>query len=434
MIVRYKGKELDEIWSDQSKYEHWRLVEIAVLEAKAKLGLVPLRVVDDVRRNAVFTVEEINEQDKILRHDMNAFIKVVQRSLSPETAREFHNGLTSYDVEEPATALLMMKSIDIIIDDVVRLKEVVFEKAKEHKYTIQIGRTHGQHAEPITFGLKLLNFYDSLGIGLEFLQQAEETISYGKISGAVGTYVLDPKVEELVCENLGIKPAPVSTQILQRSRHAKVMSALAVIAGTIEQMAIEFRILSMTEIGEVREPFSKKQMGSSTMSHKKNSIILERCSGQPRVLKGNLIAAMENIVSWSERDISQSSVERVIFPDSFQLLDYMLGKMTQTIEGLEVFPERMKENMELTYGAIASQELRLLLLDKGVAPESAYRLTQKLSFEAMQTRTHLKELVQKDKEISGYFNTPKSKKELEACFNYSLRLKYINEIFARFHI
>ena len=437
MIKRYVRKEMGEIWEDKNKYRKWLEVEMAVLRARAKIDLdhSAIKAEKHIRENAKFTVERIEELDREIEHDMIAFITAVQENLDSKYAGEFHKGLTSYDIEEPATALLMMESADIIIENIELLIQVILEKAKEHKETIMIGRTHGQHAQPITFGLKLLNWHYSLENDLELVKQAKEVISYGKISGAVGTYTLSPEIENFACwAVLRINPAKISTQILQRDRHAQMMSALAITAATVEQIATEIRILSQTEIGEVREPFKKKQKGSSAMPHKKNPIICERLCGQARIIRANLMAAIENIAVWSERDISQSSVERVIFPDSFQLLDYMLAKLTWVIQGLEVFPENMRANLEKTYGVIASGEVKTLLLNKGVEPEKAYRLVQDTSFIAINEKKTLMEVLLTWDKTADYFESATERQELSSCFEWKNQLQYIDQIFERFGV
>lgn len=432
MIRRYVRPEMGSIWEDKNKYETWLKVELAVLEAKVELGLFSPEALKHIKSRVGFTVEEIEEMDKQIEHDMNAFIAVVQKSLDPYFAGEFHKGLTSYDVEEPALALLLVQSSDIIIEDVKNLMSAVMKKAKEHKKTVMIGRTHGQHAQPITFGLKLLNWYYSLEIDLKMVEQAREMVGYGKISGAVGTYPLGTEIELSTCLALNIKPAKISTQILSRNRHAQLMSALAITAATVEQIATEIRLLSQTEIGEAREPFKKKQKGSSAMPHKKNPILCERLVGQARVIRGNLISALENVATWSERDISQSSVERVIFPDSFQLLDYMLTKLTWVIEGMEVFPSKMQENIRLTYGIFASQSVRNLLLEKGADPEESYRLIQELCFKAQEEKQNLFSLLLRDERTAGYFQEQSAREELKKSFSPLEQLKCVDQVFARF--
>jgi len=417
------------IWSDQNKYDKWLQVELAVLWVRRKMGDLSRQAWRRISSRASFTVEEIEALDKEIGHDLNAFIGVVQGYIKSKHAGEFHKELTSYDVEEPALAILMRESIDLIKEGIERLKVALLERAEEHKWTIMAGRTHGIQAEAITFGLKSLVWYEALNRRLKMLDEAREIINVGKISGAVGTYTLPPTVEEMVCKKLEMKPAKISTQILQRDRHAQVVSALAITAGTIEQIATELRRLCQTEIGEIQEPFTKRQKGSSAMAHKKNPVLLERICGLARVIRNNVGAALENIATWAERDITQSSVERVIFPDCFQALDYIIERLTWVIKEMEVFPERMLENLEKTQGTIFSQQVRVWLLNKGMEPEAAYRFTQDVCFEAIKTGTPLVNILKKRPELSGH-----PAEEIEGLFNYQNQLKYVNQIFARFGI
>lgn len=435
MIKRYVRKEMGKIWTDENKYRNWLEVEIAILQAKAKLGLVSDEAVKQIVENANFTVERIEELDAEIEHDMLAFVTAVQENLDPKYAGELHRGATSYDIEEPATALMMMQSADIIINDIVSLTETLLWKAVKYKDTLMIGRTHGQHAQPIAFSLKLLNWYDSLYQGLELVKQAKRAISCGKISGAVGTYgTLNPKIEKIACEILGVNIAKVSTQILGRERHAQMLTALAIVAGIVEKIATEIRILSQTEIGEVREPRKKKDTGSSIMPHKANPKISARLCGLARNMRVNALVAMENISTWSERDIDQSGPERIIIPDSFQLLDYMLAKLIWVIQGLEVFPERMLENMEMTQGVIASPQVKDLLLSKGVEPKKAYRLVQKASFTAINEKRTLMDVLLTWEKTAGYFENATERQELSSCFEWKNQLKYVDQIFERFGI
>ncbi len=429
MIPRYVRKEMGRIWSDQNKYDKWLQVELAVLWVRRKMGDLSRHAWRRISSRASFTVEEIEALDKEIGHDLNAFIGVVQGYIKSKHAGEFHKELTSYDVEEPALAILMRESIDLIKEGIERLKAVVLERAKEHKWTIMAGRTHGVQAEAITFGLKSLVWYEALNRRLKMLDEAREIINVGKISGAVGTYTLPPTIEEMVCKKLEMKPAKVSTQILQRDRHAQVISALAITAGTVEQIATELRRLCQTEIGEIQEPFTKRQKGSSAMAHKKNPVLLERICGLARVIRNNVGAALENIATWAERDITQSSVERVIFPDCFQALDYIIERLTWVVKEMEVFPELMLENLEKTQGTIFSQQIRVWLLNKGMEPEAAYRFTQDVCFEAIKTSTPLVDILKKRPELSGY-----PAEEIGNLFNYQNQLKHIDQIFARFGI
>lgn len=433
MIDRYKRKEMGRIWEDKNKWQKRLDVELAVLEAEAKLGLAPQEGVEDIKKKAGFTVERINEIDAEIEHDMNAFIMTVQERIGSQNAWLFHRWLTSYDSEEPATALIVRESIEIIKREMEELMKIVLDRAKEHRWTIMIGRTHGQHAGITTFGLQLLNYYYDLETGVKYLSQAEETMSYGKISGIVGAYTnLDPRIEEIACRKLGIKPAKISTQILSRIRHASLVSVLAIIASSMEKIATDIRNLSRPEIGELREPFKRMQKGSSAKGHKRNPVITERVCGLARIIRAYTQVALENVVTWEQRDITQSSPERIVIPDSFQLLDYMLHKMIWVVGQMEIFPERMEENIEQTYGTLASQEVRTLLLEKGMNPEEAYRLVQKLSFQALEKKEHLQMLILLDKKSSNYLQEEADKKELRNCFNWRKHLVNAEQIFDRF--
>ena len=435
MIERYVRKEMGEIWEIDNKYRKWLDVEIAILQAREKLGLIPQEVVQDALENGSFTAERINEIELEIEHDLLAFVTAVQENLDPKYAGEFHNGPTSYDIEEPATALMMMQSVDIIIKDIETLMDVIIFRAVEHKHTIEIGRTHSQHATPVTFGLKLLNWYDSLSHGLELVKQAKEAISCGKINGAVGIYgTLSPSVEEIACGILGVNTAKVSTQILGRERHAQMLTSLAIVAGIAQNIAEEVCILSQTEIGEVAEPREEGDKGSSVMFHKRNPKVSARVKGLAREMRAYALVSMENITTWSERDIDQSGSERIIIPDAFQLLDYMLAKLTWVIKGLEVFPKRMLENLEMTYGVIASPQIKSLLLSKGVEPDKAYRLGQRASFMALEQKKHIKEVLMEWGETAYFFETTEDKYQLDLCFDWGRQLKHIDTIFARFVI
>lgn len=430
MIPRYSRKEMKQIWSDENKYGKWLEVEVAVLRAKAVLGMVSEEAVEHIAKRAKFSIERIEEIDREIEHDMNAFIMAVQESLEFKFAGKFHEELTSFDIEEPASALILIESIYIIKNDIEILLGTILRRAKEHKKTVMLGRTHGQPAQLITFGLKLLVWYSMLERDLKRIEQAEKMAACGKLSGAVGTYDLDPEVESLTCQNLCLEPIKISNQIIPRDVHAQLMAALAICGATVENIAYQIWILSQPEIGEAREPFKKKQKGSSAMPHKKNPIISERLFGQPRILRSNLIAAIENIVSFGERDISHSSVERIIFPDNFLLLDYMLNKMNWVIEGLEVFPEKMKENIKKTYGAIFSQQVKVMLLNKGMPPEKVYRIIQEHSFKAVNEKKELLNLLCEDSDVGG-FALPE---DLRNCFLPKNQLKNIHHIFKRFGI
>jgi adenylosuccinate lyase len=438
MIERYVPKKMAKVWDLQHKYQGWLEVELAFLWAKAKLGMIEQKVYKYIGSHASFTVERIEEIDKKIEHDMNAFIATVHESLR-EHAGEFHKGITSYDIEDPALCLQLREAIEIIIDDLEILMTVVLERAKEHKWTLMMGRTHGVQGEPITLGWKLCVWHYALERAQNRLRQAKEIISYGKISGAMGVYGdLDPQIEALVCQRLGLTPAKASTQILQRDRHAEYMSALAITAGTLDQIATEIRLLAKTEVGEVEEPRKPKQKGSSAMPHKKNPIICERICGLARVVQSNAQIAFRNIATWAERDITQSSAERVIFPDSTQVLDYMIQKLTWVIDGLIVFPERMLANMEMGYGVTASQQVKVALLNEGLEPDTVYYFVQQCAFKAVEQKYPFRQVL-----LEEPINTTKSEgnlridmilttEELDKCFDYKNQLRYLEEAMARF--
>lgn len=435
MIPRYCRPKMKAIWELENKFQKWLEVEKAVAKAWYKLGQIPKSAYEEIRDKVRFKVERIHEIEKETHHDMIAFITSVRESLSKEAARYFHFGVTSYDIEDPAFSLLLKEAAYIIIDDILVLRSAIAERAREFKNVLMIGRTHGVHAEPITFGFKLANWYDLMNRSLERMRRARDIISYGKVSGAVGIYAtIDPEVEKLVCGELELKVADVSTQIISRDRHAEYLSALALTASCIEQIATQIRLGQQTERQEIQEPFGKKQKGSSAMPHKKNPIVSERLCGQARIIRANLVAAMESIVSWDERDISQSSVERVIFPDSLLLLDYMLDKLTSLINGLVVNPQKMDKNLEMTGGVIASQMVRDLLIDKGMPAEQAYELVQRCAFTAFEKGMHLADILAEEPGVLKQNKGIITKEELEVCFDWRLYIRHIQIIFNRFAI
>lgn len=434
MIERYTREQMGKIWSDQNKYQNWLKVEIAVLKAREKQRLVTWGIVGHIEENADFTVERIEEIDREIEHDMLAFIRTVQEHLDPQYAGEFHKGLTSYDVEDTAFSLMIKQSIQIILEDIEELRYILRERAAEHKLTAMIGRTHGQHAQPTTFGLLLLTYYEALGRAKDFFEQAEEAINYGKISGAVGCYgTSSPKVEEMACQELGLEPARISTQILQRDRIAKVIAAISICGCTLAKIAKDIRLLSQPEIREVREPFKEKQEGSSAMPHKKNPIISERICGQAKVLRANLQVALENIPTWLHRDLTQSSAERVILPDSFALLDYMLDKTRWLIQNLEVYPQNMEKNLKATQQVYASQKVKELLVVRGEDPQKAYRITQEASFKAIENQTPLRRILLTHEPTKSLFSKGKDRQALEDCFDLQYWIK-ADQIFKRFGI
>lgn len=428
MIERYTLPEMGRIWTLENKFQKWLDVEIAACEAMAELGHIPAEAVEAIKRKARFDVGRINEIEKTTNHDVIAFLTCVAEYVGEES-KYIHMGMTSSDVVDTAQCLLMKEAGELLLRRLETLRDVLREKAREYKYTPMIGRTHGIHAEPITFGMKFLLWLAETERNIERMRRAIETISVGKISGAVGTYAnIPPEVEERVCAKLGLKPAPISTQVIQRDRHAEYMTTIAVIGATLEKIATELRNLQRTDIREVEEYFAKGQKGSSAMPHKRNPITWERISGLARILRGNALAALENVALWHERDISHSSVERVIIPDSTILLDYMLHLTIKTISNLLVYPETMLENMERTRGLIYSQRVLLALVEKGLLREKAYELVQRNAMRVWATKENFLDLLAADPEVSQYL----SREELESLFDYKWYLRHVDRIFARF--
>jgi adenylosuccinate lyase len=378
MIQRYSRAEMRDIWTEQRKLEIWLQIELLASEALVQRSVVPKGDFAEIKAKAAFSLERCKELERTLNHDVIAFTTNVAENINSKASRWFHFGLTSSDIVDTAFAVQMVQSADILIRDVQDLRKVIAAKAREHQFTPMIGRSHGIHAEPTTFGLKMALMYDEFGRAEERLKRARETVAIGKISGAVGTSAhLSPDVESHVCKALGLRPAPIATQVVQRDLHAEFMNTLALVGASIERWATEFRHLQRTEVLEAEEFFAKGQKGSSAMPHKRNPITGERLTGLARVLRGNALAAMENIALWHERDISHSSVERIIFPDSCTLLDYMLATLTKLTEGLIVYPENMKRNLALSLGMWNSQTVLLALIKKGLTREEAYELVQR---------------------------------------------------------
>ncbi|PYK98366.1 MAG: adenylosuccinate lyase [Verrucomicrobia bacterium] len=385
MIQRYSRTAMREIWTDENKLKIWLQIELLASEALVDEGLVPRTDFDKIKQGAGTCMTNLKclaarqqELEKTLNHDVIAFTTAVAEKINDRASRWLHFGLTSSDIVDTALAVQMVQSADILITDVKELRKVVARRAKEHMLTPCIGRSHGVHAEPTTFGLKLALMYDEFGRGLERLERAREVAAVGKLSGAVGTNAhLSPKVEEAVCKQLGLRPAPIATQVVQRDIHAEFMNTLALIGASIERWAVEFRHLQRTEVLETEEPFTKGQKGSSAMPHKRNPITWERLTGLARVLRGNAVAALENVALWHERDISHSSVERIIFPDSCALLDYMFSLLLRLVDGLVIYPENMKKNLALSLGMWNSQSVLLALIKKGLTREEAYELVQR---------------------------------------------------------
>lgn len=426
MIERYSRPGMKRIWSDENKFGKWLEVEIAVCDAWADLGVVPKNALPKIKL-ARCNMKRMEEILKETHHDMTAFLGSVAESVG-EDSRFIHLGLTSSDVMDTATSLQMVESSDILIEDIKILMEVIARRAIEFKYTLMIGRTHGVHAEPITFGLKLALWMDEMQRNLRRLTEARNVIAVGKISGAVGTYAtVPPKVEEKACAKLGLQPAPISNQILQRDRHAQFVTTLAIIASSLDKFATELRSLQKTEVHEVEEPFSAGQTGSSAMPHKRNPELCERVSGLARLIRGHSVTALENVALWHERDISHSSNERIILPDSCLALDYILNLFNTILSGLQVFPQRMKKNMELTRGLVFSQRVMLALIDKGLIRQKAYELVQRNAMKAWQGNRTFLSLLKSDSDVMALINP----EELTAIFDYQFYLGHVNEIFNR---
>lgn len=427
MIPRYSRIEMARIWEPENKYRKWLDVEIAVCEAWARLGEIPKKSLDVIKKKARFDIKRIDEIEKTVKHDVIAFLTSVSESVGPDS-RYIHKGLTSSDVVDTSLALLMRDAIDIIIDDVRGLMRVLKKQAFKYRDTPCMGRSHGVHAEPMTFGLKFALWYEDAKRNIERLERVRGIISVGKLSGAVGTFSnVPPEVEEIVCKKLGLKPEPVATQVVQRDRHAEYLLVLSLIACSIEKIALEIRHLQRTEVLEVEEPFEKGQKGSSAMPHKRNPVGCENLCGLARVVRSNAMAGMEDIALWHERDISHSSVERVIIPDSSILIDYMLVRLTTILKELLVYPQRMLENINRSYGLYNSQRILLKLTEKGMARESAYQLVQRNAMLSWKEREDFKELLKRDKDMKRYLTSS----EIEELFDLSYYLRNVGHIFKR---
>ncbi|MEA3560414.1 MAG: adenylosuccinate lyase [Candidatus Omnitrophota bacterium] len=430
MIKRYTLPEMGKIWEDENKFRKWLEVELLTVEALKINNRIPPKDAAIIKRKAKFNIPRIREIEKEVRHETIAFLTNVAEYIGP-AARYLHYGLTSYDALDTAQAVQMQEAADIIIRDIKQLILALRAKAKKYKKLVCVGRSHGIHAEPTTFGLKMALFSVEMERNLSRMKRAREVISVGKLSGAVGTFAnVSPSVEAYVCKKLGLKPAILSTQVLARDRIAEFISVMAITAGTLERFAVEIRSLQRTEIREAEEPFSSTQKGSSAMPHKRNPIILERICGLARVLRGNALIGIENIALWNERDISHSSAERIILPDSTIILDYMLNKMIRVIKGLSVYPENMQHNLNQTKGLIFSERLMLELINKGLSRERAYRIIQRNAMKVWRESTDYKKQLLADKELGRYLKPA----EISACFDLSYHTKNIDWIYKKLKI
>lgn len=427
MIERYTRPEMGRIWTLENKYRKWLDVEVAVCEARAERGEIPPQAMQDIREKAAFNVSRIDAIEKETQHDVIAFLTNVAEHVGP-ASRFIHEGLTSSDVLDTANALLFGEAADLLLQDVDQLLAVLKRRAFEFKDTVTIGRSHGVHAEPMTFGMKFALWYAEMRRNRERLERARETMRVGKISGAVGTYAnIDPDIEARVCRRLGLEPAPISTQVIQRDRYAEFFATLALVGCSIEKIAVEIRHLQRTEVREAEEYFAPGQKGSSAMPHKRNPIACENLSGLARILRTNALAAMENVALWHERDISHSSVERVIGPDSTILCDTMLVRLTRVLDRLLVYPDRMRRNLELTGGLFYSQRVLLALTGKGLSREEAYRLVQRNAMKVWHEGGNLKERLQEDPEVMRCL----SPEELAPLFDLGYHLKHVDTIFQK---
>ncbi len=427
MIERYRIPGIEKIWSDENKFQKWLDVEIAVMTAMAKKGLIPEKAVIEVKRKGKFQIERIREIEETTNHDVIAFITNVAENVG-KYGRYIHKGLTSSDVIDTANALLIMDVSKIIKKDIKKIKDILKRQALKYKDLLCIGRTHGQHAEPTTLGLKFLSFYSEMLRAEETFNEAVENVKYGKISGAVGNFAhLSPAIEKIALRELGLKPEPVSTQIVPRDRYLRYLFAIAVIGAALERAAMGVRHLSRTEIGEIQEPFARGQKGSSAMPHKKNPIICERICGMARLLRGYIVPAFENVSLWDERDISHSSIERIILPDSTQLIVYMMRKMEYVFDKIVVNEDRIKENLNFGGGVIFSQDILIALVDKGLSRDEAYNIVQKSAHYALEHKIPFTEIINKNKDIKKYL----SNKELGKILSPIRYKKHVDYIFRR---
>jgi len=427
MIARYSLPKMASIWSDENKFQKMLDIEILACEAMANLGKVPRKELQKIKRKARFNVKRIEKIEEKTRHDVIAFLHNIAEHVG-SSSRFVHQGLTSSDVLDTALSIMMKEAADIILDDLKKLKSILRNKAKKYKNTIMVGRSHGVHAEPTTFGLKLSLYFDEVNRCIKRIESAKDIISVGKISGPVGTYSnVDPYVENYVCKKAGLRPANISTQVLQRDRHADYLAQVAIVGTTLEKIAVEIRNLQKTEIREVEEPFSKGQKGSSAMPHKRNPVMCERITGLARILRANASAAMENVALWHERDISHSSVERVIVPDSTILLDYMLNEMIFIMKNLLVYPENMRNNLAKTKGLIFSARILVELEKRGVERRHAYDIIQRCAMKVWKQNINFKESLWKDKDFMKVVKP----KEIEGFFKLGYYTKHVNRIFKK---
>jgi adenylosuccinate lyase len=427
MIERYSRPVMAAIWTEENKFNSWLEVELCACEAWADLGVIPAEDAQKLRDKASFNIDRINEIELETRHDVIAFTRAVSETVGDER-KWVHYGLTSTDVVDTALGYVLKQANTIIEQDIIQFIDILKAKAIEHKYTVMMGRTHGVHAEPTTFGLKLALWLEEMKRNLERFQHSADGVQFGKMSGAVGTYAnIDPSIEVFVCKKLGTKPAPISTQTLQRDRHAEYMATMALIATSLDKFATEIRGLQKSEFREVEEPFAKGQKGSSAMPHKRNPIGCENISGLSRVIRGHMLSAYENVTLWHERDISHSSVERVILPDATMLLDYMLNRFMNIVKNLTVFPENMKRNMQSTFGVPFSGRVMTKLIDKGFAREKAYDTVQPRAMQAWEEQRSFRDIVQSTPEITAVLTLD----EIAECFDPSWHLKHVDTIFTR---
>ena len=430
MIERYTNPEMGRIWTLQHEFEVMLEVEITACEAMAELGQIPVEAAKNIREKAQFNLERVKEIEKVTNHDIIAFLTNVAEYVG-EDSKYIHKGLTSSDVKDTALGIMMKKSAELILEDLKNLRDVLKRQAQKYKHTVCIGRTRGIHAEPMTLGLKFALWYDEICRDIERVEHAKKVVAVGKLSGAVGTYSnIDPRIEEITCKKLGIEPVKLATQVIQRDRHAEYMTTLAIVASTFEKIATELRNLQRTDIREVEEYFQPGQKGSSAMPHKRNPITGERITGMARLVRGNAIAAMEDITLWHERDISHSSVERVILPDSTINVDYCCRKLTNLLDKLLVYPEAMMENLNKTGGLIFSQRIMLAVVSKGVLREDAYKWVQRNAMARWLKGEDFRTNVEKDPDITKYL----TKEEIDNCFDYQWFLRNVDMIMARFGI